>query len=62
MKKLININKPGFSPSKTMQICHNADWSHFGDHERLDVKKKLAEQPRQNPIDPKTLETKQGGE
>jgi len=60
MKKPIDINKPGFSPSKVMQICHNADWSHFGNHERTDVKKKIAEQVRLNPIDPKTLKTNEG--
>jgi hypothetical protein len=59
-KKLIDIKNPGPSSSPLIQDIAKGCWSLFGDHERTDVKKKIAEQPRLNPVDPKT--GKSGGE
>jgi hypothetical protein len=59
-KKLIDISHPGPSSSPAMQSVAEDNWSHFGDHERLDLKKKLVEHPHKNPIDPKTFKPQKG--
>lgn len=59
-KKLVDLKQPGPSTAKGIQDIALGCWSMFGDHERTDVKKKIAEQPRLNPVDPKTM--KSGGE
>lgn len=56
----INITEPGPSSSPAMQLLANDCWSYFGNHERTNIKKKLAEQPRMNPTDPKTFKSKAG--
>lgn len=48
------LMQPGPSPSPMMQQMADADWSFFGNHERKDLTKKLAEQPRLKPIDPRS--------
>ena len=47
------LMQPGPTPSPMMRTMGDSDWSFFGKHERTDVKKKIAEQTRMNPIDPK---------
>jgi hypothetical protein len=59
-KKYIDIRNPGPSSSPGIQDIAKGCWSLFGNHERTDVAKKIAEQPRLNPVDPKT--GKSGGE
>lgn len=61
-KKLIDIKHPGPSSSPLLQLVAEDNWSMFGNHERLDVKKKLQEHPNKNPIDPKKLTTGSGGQ
>ena len=61
-RKLIDLAHPGPSGSPIMQGLAEDNWSMFGKHERLDVKKKLVEHPGKNPIDPATLKTGAGGQ
>jgi hypothetical protein len=56
----INLKAPGPTSAVGIQDIALGCWSTFGAHERTDVAKKIAEQPRLNPVDPKTL--KSGGE
>jgi hypothetical protein len=58
--KLVDLKQPGPSTAKGIQDIALGCWSTFGSHERTDVAKKIAEQPRLNPVDPKTM--KSGGE
>lgn len=58
-KKLVDLKHPGPSTAKGIQDIAEGCWSMFGKHEREDVKKKIAESPRLNPTDPKTM--KSGG-
>lgn len=50
------------SPSKMFQMIAEDNWSHLGDHERIDLKKKLKEQPRNNPVDPVRMKSGAGGQ
>lgn len=59
-KKLIDIKQPGPTTSKGIQDIAQGCWSTLGNHERTAIKKKLAEQPRVNPVDPKTMTTGEG--
>lgn len=61
-KKLVDLAHPGPSSSPLMQSLAEDNWSMFGKHERLDVMRKLKEHPNKNPLDPKTLKTKSGGQ
>ena len=61
-KKLIDLANIKHSSSPLLHLVGQDNWSFYGDHERLDVKKKLKEQPRSNPIDPSLLKTKAGGQ
>lgn len=56
-KKLVDISKPGPTTAKGIQDIAEGCWSMLGDHERKDVKKKILEQPRLNPVDPKTMKS-----
>lgn len=58
----IDIHHPGPSSSPAMQLIAEDNWSYFGDHERLSIKKKLAEQPRLSPINPRNFKTHEGGQ
>jgi hypothetical protein len=49
------LGQPGPSPSKAVQSVADDCWDMFGDFERKDIKKVLAEQPGRHPIDPKTM-------
>lgn len=60
--QFIEIQKPKHSTSPLMQMVGEDNWSHFGNHERKDLKKKVEEQPRLNPVDPIKLKTKAGGQ
>ena len=57
---LIDTSKAGPSTSVGINDIAQGCWSTLGNHERKDVMKKIAEQPRLNPVDPKTM--KSGGE
>jgi hypothetical protein len=59
-RSFVNLKAPGPTPAVGIQDIAVGCWSTFGAHERMDVTKKLAEQPRLNPVDPKTM--KSGGE
>lgn len=59
---MVDLKDVFHSSSPLMQMNGEDNWSHYGDHERLDPLKKLKEQPRNNPIDPKNLKTKAGGQ
>lgn len=61
-RKNIEIQKPTHSNSQMFQMLGADNWSHFGDHVRIDVKKKLDEQPRNNPVDPVKMKTGAGGQ
>lgn len=61
-KKLVDLRNIQHSASPLIHMVGQDNWSFYGDHERLDPKKKLAEQPRNHPIDPAKLETKAGGQ
>jgi hypothetical protein len=56
------LQRPGPTPSKAVQLMGDDCWSYFGNHERLDIMKKIKEQPRLNPTDPKTFKSKEGGQ
>jgi hypothetical protein len=62
LTQYIDINTPGPSSSPAMQLIAEDNWSYFGGHERLDIIKKLKEQPRLNPTNPKTFKTGEGGQ
>jgi hypothetical protein len=51
----ISLERGGPSSSKAMQLMVDDNWSFFGDHERRNKIKKLIEQPRLNPTNPKTF-------
>ena len=61
-RKFIEIKKPTHSNSPLFQMLGEDNWSHLGDHVRVDVKKKLDEQPRNNPVDPVKVKTGAGGQ
>ncbi len=58
----ISIQQGGPTPSPALQLITNDCWSYFGDHERLNIMKKIREQPRLNPTDPKTFKSAGGGQ
>lgn len=58
----IDISTPGPSSSPAMQLIAKDNWSYFEDHERLNPIKKLQEQPRLNPVNPKTFTSGDGGQ
>lgn len=61
-KKLMDLANIKHSSSPMMQMVGQDNWSFYGDHERLDVKKKMKEQPRNNPVDPTKMKTGAGGQ
>ena len=54
---LVGTQHPGPTTAKGIQDIEEGCWSTLGNHERTDVKKKIAEQPRLNPVDPKTMKS-----
>jgi hypothetical protein len=61
-KKLVDLTNVKHSSSPLFQMVGQDNWSHFGDHVRKDVKKKIEEQPRLNPVDPVKVKTGAGGQ
>lgn len=61
-KKLIDLSNVRHSSSPVINMVGQDNFSFYGGHERLDVNKKLKEQPRNNPVDPVKLKTGAGGQ